>query len=194
MYVYCGAANDGMVARTEDMIATFIKQLLLHLERIQETVNAEAQERLQEFFGSDNAPKADLQDLVDIWGLIFAQTPKAIYIVDGIDEFEVGDVQRSLTLIRDRFKSTESKIYISTRRELGYNLDVERKLPGTIHISISSRDFGSNLDDDTGIYTEARFMEKMQDRILTESPELISAIPKRLLSGTNRMWALYNFY
>lgn len=184
IYFYCENAQRDML-KGSDLLSSFIKQLLVYLATICKPCPAAVQEDIQKFFGKKHS-EPDFDDLTDIFSSLATNTPEAIYVIDGLDEFDENEVEKVLRIIRQLFgsktKQNGSRILIFSRDQIAPYLNVTRFVPGTVHISTLN-----NTRKDMQLYIETVIEDKMCVRELTSDPDLMEETKQRLLEGASGM-------
>jgi hypothetical protein len=181
IYFYCEIQERGKL-KGLDLLASFIKQLLVYLITVQKPYPAGVQENLWKFFGTKRS-EPDFDDLADIFSSIFPHTPETIYIIDGLDEFDEKEVEKVLRIVRKLFgsksKRSGSRILIFSRDQIAPCLSVTRLIPGTAHISTSL----NNITKDIQLYIQIVIEDKICVRELTKDSALMEMTKQRLLEG-----------
>lgn len=193
VYFYCQNEQRDML-KGSDVLASYIKQLLLYLIAINKPCPEAVQKEIRKFFGSKHS-EPDFDDLVEIFSSLFAYTPKTIYIVDGLDELKEREVEQILRVVRQVFlgnsKSYGSRILIFSREQIASHLNVTRLVPGTAHISTSLK----GVTKDIQLYIENITDDKMSCRELTNNLLLTQEIKLTLLEKASGMWVMQsNFH
>ena len=170
-----------------DLLASFIKQLLMYLATICKPCPTEAENDIRKFFGAKRV-EPDFDDLADIFSSLCAYTPKAIYLIDGLDAFDEKEVMKVLRIIQrlfgNRTEQNGSRILIFSRDQIAPFLDVIRFVPGTAHISTSLE----NIASDIQLYIESAIEDKMYIRELSSDPALMKEVKQTLLKEASGMW------
>ena len=186
VYFYCDSAQRDML-KGSDLLASFIKQLLVHFDAIHKPWPAEIERDVRKFFGSKKRSEPDFDDLSDILSSLFEYTHETIYVIDGIDEFDEREVKKVLRVARQLFtgqtKQNSSRILIFSRDSIAPSLNVTLSIPGTVYISTSLE----NVASDIQLYTEAAIEDKMYYRELTSDPTLMKDIKQKLIEGASGM-------
>ena len=127
----------------------------------------------------------DLEDVVDMFSALFIQVPRATYIIDGLDELDHKETSKVLSIFRDLLLHAQGqKLFISSRKELDYNIDVVNSIPGTVHISIAP----SDIEKDVQHYIDSVIANKMDSyRVLTEDSSLVQRTKDCLYEGAKGM-------
>jgi hypothetical protein len=188
IYFYCDSAQCTMLNGSA-LLASFIKQLLVYLDAMCKPCPLAVQGDIGKFFGMKRS-EPDFEDLADIFSSLCAYTPKAIYILDGLDEFDEKEVEKVLRVVRQLFggKSNRhgSRILIFSRDKVALHLDVGRSVPGTVHISTSN-----NITNDIQQYIDTVTEEKKTYvRELTSDPALMEETKQKLSDGALGMYVL----
>lgn len=185
VYFYCQNEQRDML-KGSDLLASYIKQLLLHFVVISKPYPVAVEEQISKFFGTRHS-EPDFDDLAEIFSSLFEYTPKTIYIVDGLDEFKEREVERVLLVVRKVFGGKSelhgSRILIFSRDQIASYLNVTRFVPGTIHISTSLKD----VTKDIQLYIEHQIEDKMSCRELTNDISLMKEIKQTLLEKASGM-------
>src|SRR5438045_3199177 len=87
-----------------DLLASFIKQLLVYLATIHKPCPVKIEKDVRTFFGAKRS-EPDFDDLADIFSGLYTYTPKVIYVIDGLDEFDGKEVEKVLRVVRQLFES-----------------------------------------------------------------------------------------
>jgi len=181
IYFYCEIQQRGKL-KGSDLLASFIKQLLVYLTTVCKPCPTGVQEDLSKFFGTKRS-EPDFGDLADIFSILFLHTPKTIYIIDGLDEFDEKEVEKVLRIVQKLFgsksKRNGSRILIFSRDQIAPYLSVTRLIPGTAHISTSL----NNITKDIQLYVQIVTEDKMCVRELTSDHALMEMTKQRLLEG-----------
>jgi hypothetical protein len=170
--------------KASDLLASFIKQLLLYLARIHKPCPAGVQEQIWKFFGTKRT-QPDFGDLDDIVISLSKHTVNTIYIIDGLDELDGKEAEEVLRfakkLIGKKAKQNGSRIAIFSR-EIAPHLKVSRFVPCTVHISTSN-----SITTGMPLYIETVVEEKFGDCELESDLALIEEIKEKLLKGASGM-------
>jgi hypothetical protein len=188
VYFYCDSAQHSMLNGSA-LLASFIKQLLVYLAAICKPWPPEIQQDIRKFFGK-KCSEPDFDDLADIFSSLCIYTPKAIYIIDGLDEFNGNEVEKVLGVVRKLFQGNSkqhgSRILIFSRDQVALYMNVARSVPGTTHISTSN-----NNSKDIQQYIHTVIQEKKTyGRELTSDPNLMEETKHKLSDGASGMYVL----
>ena len=188
-YFYCDAAQPTTLNGSA-LLASFTKQLLVYLARICKPRPPKVQEDINKFFGAKRS-EPDFFDLTGIFSSLYTYSPGAIYIIDGLDEFNEEEVGKVLHVVRQLFggesKQHDSRIIVFSRDQVAPYLDVTRAVPGTTRVSLSV----SNVMNDIQKYIDTVIEEKTAYvRELTSDPALMAEIKQKLLEGASGMYVL----
>lgn len=186
VYFYCETGQRDML-RGVDLLASYIKQLIVFLDRIGKPWPEQVYDGIVKFFG-DKHSEPDFNDLDDIFSILFKHMMKATYIIDGLDEFDKREVEMVLHMVRRLFGTKSethgSRILIFSRDQVAPKLDVSRSVPGTIHLSISP----NNNKNDIQQFIETRIQEKTDYcHELIQDPSLMRETKEKLLKGASGM-------
>jgi hypothetical protein len=181
IYFYCETQQRGKL-KGLDLLASFIKQLLMYLTTLHKPCPAGVQENLWKFFRTKRS-EPDFDDLADIFSSLFQHAPKTVYIIDGLDEFDEKEVEKVLRIVRKLFGSKSkwngSRILIFSRDQIAPYLSVTQLIPGIAHISTSV----NNITRDIQLYIQIVIEDKMCVRELTNDHALMEMTKQRLLEG-----------
>jgi hypothetical protein len=181
IYFFCETQQRSKL-KASDLLASFIKQLLEYLTIVRKPCPTGVQDDLWKFFGTKRS-EPDFDDLADIFSSLFPHTPKTIYIIDGLDEFDEKEVEKVLLIVRKLFASKSkrngSRILIFSRDQIAPYLSVTRLIPGTAHITTSL----NNITKDIQLYIQIVIEDKMCVRELTNDHALMEMTKQRLLEG-----------
>ena len=185
VYFYCESAQRDIL-KGSDLLASFIKQLLMHFVTICKPCPVEVEREVRKFFGAKRL-EPDFDDLADIFLSLYTYTPKTIYVIDGLDEFDGKEARKVLRVVQQLFgsqtKQNGSRILIFSRDQIAPFLDVTRFVPGTARISTSLE----NIASDIQLYTKDAIKNKMYVRELTSDPALMEETEQKLLEGASGM-------
>lgn len=182
IYFYCENERRDLL-RGVDLLASFIKQLIVFLDKNGKPWPEQVYDGVVKFFGRKHS-EPDFDDLNDIFSILFTHTMEATYIIDGLDEFDEREVEIVLHMIRRLFGNKSgnlgSRILIFSRDQVAPKLDVSRSVPDTVHFSISP----NNIKIDIQQYIEIKIQEKTDySRELTQDADLMKETKEKLLEG-----------
>jgi hypothetical protein len=188
VYFYCDAAQCNTLNGSA-LLASFIKQLLMYLTAIRKPWPSAVVEDIKKFFGTKRS-EPDFDDLADILSSLCPYAPKAIYIIDGLDELAEKELGNVLRVVRQLFgggsKKDGSRILIFSRVHVAPYLNVARSVPGTTHISTTN-----NITHDIQHYINTVIEEKQTYvRELTSDFALMEETKQKLLEGALGMYVL----
>jgi hypothetical protein len=191
VYFYCQSEQRDML-KGSDLLASYIKQLLLYLSAISKPCPVAVQKEIRKFFGSKRS-EPDFDDLAEIFSSLLAYMPKTIYIVDGLDELKEKEAERVLRVVRQLFgakgEGHGSRILIFSRDQVAPYLDVARFIPGTAYISTSTK----GVTKDIQLYVESIIDDKMSRRELTSNLILAKEIKQTLLEKASGMYVMQSY-
>lgn len=179
VYFYCENEQRNMLKAT-DLLASFIKQLLEHLDRIHRPRPAEVQEQILRFFGRE-CIQPDFDDLAVIAISLSEHMARTIYIIDGLEELDEKEVEKVLRF-GSKIEKNGTRIAIFSRDNIAPYLEVPRFIPRTVHISTSN-----NNTKDIGLYIEIVVKDKMCVRELTSDLALMKETKQKLSQGASGM-------
>lgn len=187
VYFYCQDEDRNML-RGVDLLASFTKQLLVFLETLREPWPREVRMGIVKFFGKKRS-EPDFDDLFDNFSTLFTYMDNTTYIIDGLDQFEEGEIEMVLKMARrlfgNKIENHGSRILIFSRDPIAAKLDMSRSIPDTVHISIPPSLAGRDIQ----LYIETMFEEKTAyTRELTQDPNLLKETKKTLLEKASGMW------
>jgi hypothetical protein len=169
-----------------DLLARYIKQLLLYLSAISKPCSVTIQKEIRKYFESRRL-ESDFDDLTEIFSSLLVYTLKTIYIVDELDELKKKKTERILSVVRqffdDKDKDHSSRILIFSRDQVASYLGVTRFISNTIYISISMKNVTKNIQ----LYVESIIDDKMSRRELTSNLVLAKEIKQTLLEKVSEM-------
>src|SRR5271170_4177723 len=128
-YFYCDHAQPKSL-QASTMLASFFKQLLVHLDHLRKPCPPEIQEELvQAFKAGQRTLRPDT-----LVGLI-ARFSEVFIFIDGIDECDQSDIKEILKFVQHLSTSpslrSSSKIFLASRKEV----DVQRTVPSCISVT-----------------------------------------------------------
>jgi hypothetical protein len=144
-----------------------------------------AMEQIREYY-KYGGPDPDLEDVSGIFSGLFKckHLEKAICIIDGLDELEYEEIPRVLRVFRNLFRQrTNQKLFVTSRNEPHYNIDLINNIPNTLHIPLQLNNAG-----DIQNYVKTTIAGKMMwARKITEDGSLVQEMSHRLLSEAKGM-------
>lgn len=157
-----------------------MKQVLVHLTEAQNSWPKEVHQCITQFYKMHGL-QADFEDVKMTFSLHFKYLPKAIYVIDGLHELQRDEIFRVISSLETLLQDvTGQKVFIVSRQELGHNIRVQLQ----VQIPIVPED----IDSDIQCYIESKILKKtVQNRILTENPEVIELMKRRLSKGAKGM-------
>jgi hypothetical protein len=172
-YFYCDHAHpESLQAST--ILASFFKQLLIHLDRLKKPCPPEIQEELvQAFKAGQQTLKPDiLVDLITSFSEVFI-------FVDGIDECDQSDTKEILKFAQRLSTSSSlrpsSKIFIASRKEI----EVRRTIPSCISVTAG----GSGLSQDIRRYIEKQVDDRIANSGHIKDAALVEYVKDKLIDG-----------
>lgn len=164
-----------------DLFKSYIKQIIAHFDRTEESWSADLTSSLRRCFGRGaSAPTFD-----EIANRLFVpltrRVPNPIFVVDGLDECPSAEVQKVLKVFRTILSQRGMRVFISGRE----SLDIMQSIPGSLTIHISS-DVVEVLED-IQQFVEWRVEEKTYERQLTENENLLQSLKTTLVDKADRM-------
>lgn len=166
------------------LFGSYIKQMLEFLDIIGEVCPRDLVNTMKRFYG----PKTCHPSCEEIAKMIFIplanfltrRVQNATYIVDGVDECELGERQVVLSTFREMMQKHDSHRVLVSGRE---DLHVKDFMADSITLRISNDD----NKEDIRKFIEWRLEEKMLERRLTENEYVLRDIQSKLNEGANLM-------
>ncbi|KAJ5637503.1 hypothetical protein N7490_007382 [Penicillium lividum] len=181
VFFYC--ENDHYATLdASSILSSFIKQLCAFLPR---PCPRDVAIEIRKYFGPKRA-KPDLEDLKDIFTLLFPYVSDTIYVVDGVDALDRKQAKFLLTLFRSLFFESPqqgSRILLLSRDQVPGYINIDTFIPGINRISTSG-----NVMQDIKTYIESSITDKIMCRKITDDPLLTEEIPRRLLEESSEMF------
>jgi hypothetical protein len=176
-YFYCDHAQpESLQAST--ILASFFKQLLIHLDRLKKPCPPEIQEELVQ------ASKAGQRTLrPDILVGLITSFSEVFIFIDGIDECDQSDIKEILEFVQRLSTSpslrSSSKIFIASRKEV----DVQRKIPSCISVTAG----GSGHSEDIRRYIEKTVGDRTANSDHINDAALVQYVKDKLIDGAQGM-------
>ena len=182
-FFYCEAAQREFLEASR-LLESLMKQLLIYLATILKYCPWSTRQTLKSFYETSEVVP-DLEDVVEIFTALFVFVPGATYIIDGLDELDHKEASKILNVFRALFQNAQGqKLFISSRKEIDYNIDIINSIPGTVHVSIAPAD----IEQDIQHYIDSVIAVKMNSyRVLTEDSSLVQRIKACLYNGAKGM-------
>ncbi|KAJ5928484.1 hypothetical protein N7466_007440 [Penicillium verhagenii] len=185
VFFYCEkdhhAALDAL-----SILSSFIKQLCSFLHQATKPFPEDVSKEITKYFGRKRV-KPDLEDLKDIFTILFPCAPGTIYVVDGVDTLDREQAISLLSLFRSLFLESRrpngSRILLFSRDQVPGYINIDTFMPGICRISTSA-----NVMQDIETYIEASITDKTMHRKITDDPMLAAEIPRRLLIESSEMF------
>ena len=160
------------------MLASFFKQLLIHLDRLKKPCPPEIQEELVQAFkaGQQTLRPDILVDLITSFREVFI-------FLDGIDECDQSDTKEILKFVQRLSTPSSlrppSKIFIAARKEI----DVRRTIPSCISVTAG----GSGHSQDIRRYIEKQVDDRIANSGHIKDAALVQYVKDKLIEGAQGM-------
>ena len=161
------------------LFRSYIKQIIGHLSIIGKPCPLSITSYVKRFYGPRVIPPSFDEIVDEIFIPLSKLLPKTIYVVDGLDECETEEVLRVLKTFRRTISQHGTKAFISGRESLNVTSSISDSF--TIHIS------NEDVRKDIHWFIERRIEEKMQERTLTETKNVLQDIKTKLNERADRM-------
>lgn len=137
--------------------------------------------RKLEYFFNPTGADPDVDDMVHIFSLLFDDNPRAIFVLDGLDEVVLPGASTVLSTLHKLLQRTkQQKVFVACRDELDLNI----RPNFAAQIQTSSSDTKKDID----LYIDLEISRKMQqERRLTENAHVLSQIKSRLAEEARGM-------
>ncbi|KAJ5777337.1 hypothetical protein N7520_000583 [Penicillium odoratum] len=182
VFFYCENDHHATLDASS-ILSSFIKQLCALLHR---PYPGDVAREIRKYFG-DKRVKPDLDDLKDIFTLLFPYASDTIYVVDGIDALDRKQAKSLLSVFRSLFFDSRSqqgsRILVLSRDQVPGYINIDTFMPGIYRISTSG-----NVMQDIETYTESSIADKTMCRKITDDSLLSEEIPRRLLIESSEMF------
>ncbi len=188
-YFYCESAPRNILKAAE-LLKSLIKQTLIYLVATQHGCPRSVMETIRENH-SCGGVELDLDELKHIFAELFQYKylDTATYIIDGLDELECDGIAHVLRVFHDLFqKSARQKLFISSRNEPHYNIDIINMIPNILHLPMKLEN-----SEDVRYFIKKTIADKSKyARKLTEDHSLAEEMASRLHSGAKGMLVAYS--
>ena len=162
-----------------DLFRSYIKQLLNHLDTYTIAWSRDITTCLLRFFGPKSSPPTFDEIIERIFIPLSNLVPRAVFVIDGLDECETGEALKVLGVFRRLILRGDIRFLVSGRE----SLDITQSIPSSVKISISER----HAKEDVQAFVNWKIAEKMQERQLTENSRLLEEIKTTLIEKADRM-------
>jgi hypothetical protein len=160
------------------LFRSYIKQILAYLFSVEKECPSPIIICIRRFYDPNRLPPT-LQEITEyILVPLFEQIPKAICVIDGLDECEQDEVRAVLRTFQDLL-SHRVKIFISGRE----SLEVKNALKDSLILRIADED----VREDIRLFIEHKIDVKLTDKQLTENKAVLERIKTALNQGADRM-------
>ena len=161
------------------LFRSYIKQILGHLDMIGKPCPLRITSYIKRFYGPKRYHPSFEETIDNIFVPLSELLPTTIYVVDGLDECELEEVQKTLKTFRKLISPHGLKVIISGRE----GLNVTTAIPDSIAICISNKD----NREDIHRFIEWRIEEKMLEKQITEKECVLQDIKSKLNERADRM-------
>lgn len=171
-----------------DPLESYTKQLLGYLSSVNRPCPDRTVRAVKLFYGPRER-RSDVEELSrEAFLLLSSIVPGAIYLIGGLDECESGEVTQALNILVRLLEIPGSKVFISSRDEVG----VMERLPRSTRVWISEED----TKEDILLFINKKIEEKMLERPLTESPTVLQSVIQELSTKAGGMflWVRLQLY
>jgi hypothetical protein len=163
------------------LFESYIKQLLVHLERSNKICPSSIIARILEFYGP-NRRRPDAQELIaevlkPLYGII--EDIGAVFLVDGIDECAPQEIPEILKGLRQLLASPSCQVFISCREEV----NISRGIPCAARIWITAEDTKTDLE----IFVDKEIEENQFVRHISNSEVVLNHIRDELIDKADGM-------
>ena len=154
------------------LFRSYIKQILGHLDMIGKPCPLRIISYIKRFYGPKRYHPSFEETIDNIFVPLSELLPTTIYVVDGLDECELEEVQKILKAFRKLVSLHGLKVFISGRE----GLNVTAAIPDSIAICISNED----NREDIHRFIDWRIEEKMLEKQITEKECVLQDIKSKL--------------
>jgi hypothetical protein len=141
---------------------------------------------LSRFFGKKRVVP-DFDDLKDVFFRLFYHIPDTVYILDGVDAFNLDQSKELFEFFRFLFCGSrsppESRILVFSREQLPGHRGIPPLLAGIHRISTTS-----NVMPDLQTYIDTSVTDKLMSRTLTDNLALLDEVKQTLLKESSGMY------
>jgi hypothetical protein len=161
------------------LFESYAKQMISYFEITKQNYPPQVKQRVKKYYGP-KGQKPIIDDLLDdiIFPLSRVISPTT-FMVDGLDECEPSEFYKVFKALRKLVQSGVHKIFVSGRKIL----EVGNSIEGSIELPILSTD----TIDDIRRLIDWKIDEKMRERRLTESQDMLDEVKRRLNDKADRM-------
>ena len=161
------------------LFSSYIKQLIGHIAKFAQIWPIEIVSSIKRLYGSQRATPNFNTMIKEIFLPLTQLVSSVTFLVDGLDECELKEVVTVLSTFNAVIEQPGVKVLISGREVL----NVTNAIPVSIRINIS----GDENRDDIGKFIDFRITEKMRERQITRSVDLLDQIKVTLYQEAKQM-------
>jgi hypothetical protein len=165
--------------QARDLFESYIKQMISYLEITKSQCAAQIKRRIKQYYGPRGQRPVVDDILDDVFFPLSESIAPATYVVDGLDECEPVEMHKVFRAFRKIVQAGIHRIFVSGR-EL---LNVSNSIKDSTELPISS----SDTLDDIRRFIDWKIDEKMRERPLTESKDMLTEVKRRLNEKADRM-------
>jgi hypothetical protein len=161
------------------LIESYIKQLLYHLESIKQSCSTAIIIQILDFYGPKKHPPSVEELMDDILVPLLAIVNDPIFILDGLDECNSSEIQKTLAAFKKILATSSSHVLIACREEI----DITTKIQGSIRIRITPENVKADMD----LFIEENLKNMQSHRRISDTEGMLAHIKKELLKKADRM-------
>lgn len=180
-HFFCSYLHKSRV-QSVNLFKSYIKQIVNHLDEIKKSYSSDIHLCLRRFRSTRSSPPTYNEIIDKIFLPLNQLLDHPVYIVDGLDECDSGNIQNILEVFRRLIKQSNTRVFIVGRE----SLDIKRSIPDSSTIYISQE----YIKDDIREFVERKIEDKMRERQLTEQENLVRDIKETLIELADRMLVL----
>lgn len=175
--------------RAEHLFRSYIKQIIGFLDTIGKSCPRGVVGFVKRFYGPKQPHPPSFGEVIDkvfvpLCEFLTELLPSVTYIVDGLDECEMGEERKVLSTFQKIVSHhAPPRIFISGRE----GLNVPNFIQGSATIRVSNEDSKGDIYR----FIEWRINEKMQERQLTEDENVLQDVKSKLNERADRMLVQY---
>ncbi|KAB8339216.1 hypothetical protein FH972_022150 [Carpinus fangiana] len=178
--IWCSGGTEPKTLQATYLFRTIVQQLLDFMMSIEQECPEKVKDKVQYFF-NPAGPEPDQEDMIHIFSILYEVVPRAIYVVDGLDEMDLEGASTTLSTFHDLSQTVvEQKIFIACRDEIGMN--IRPSFAFRIHVS------SLETQEDIRLYIKTQVYRRMQQRILTENLDVLEQVKHRLSEEARGMF------
>lgn len=171
--------NQRDVLKAEDFIRSCVKQLLRRLYRPDLEPSEDIRMAVVRLFKVGVQPPTYDEIVQSLLIPLIRQFQNLTIAVDGLDVCAREEYSRALETLYAIREVSPIKLFVSGRREL----EITRRLPGAMHIQITSDEIGQDM----ALFVVHRINTRMRDKRLSDNEEMVQCMKETLVEKAKGM-------